>query len=224
MQNLTIGEPLCIFVKHLHWTLNFFFKAAFLRELYDSAHFTDGGKAQGRFSDWVRASQWSRGSRQQVRARGRRGKVKPGPSRYLGAAVQRGLAEGAAAQDADGDVVQLLLLGRAAAAPRSRAGAGPRARVPATPGLAPEVRVEGVAVSLVLAQHRHGGGGSSLRVPQQHCVWPRSPQTPGRGSVNLSTAPGSMVASAPLLCPEAVLGVSGAPDGLSPPSSVHFFF
>lgn len=88
--------------------------------------------------------------------------------RYLGAAVQRGLPEGAAAQHTDGDVVQLLLLRRAAAGSRHRTGAGPRARVPATPGLAPEVRIEGVAVSLVLAQHRHGGGGgdgTSLSVP-----------------------------------------------------------
>lgn len=74
-----------------------------------------------------------------------------GEGRYLGAAVQRGLPEGAAAQDADGDVVQLLLLRRAA-------GSRPRARVPATPGLASKVRVDGIAVSLVLAQHRHGGG------------------------------------------------------------------
>lgn len=89
--------------------------------------------------------------------------------RYLGAAVQRGLPEGAAAQHTDGDVVQLLLLRRAAAGSRHRTGAGPRARVPATPGFAPEVRIEGVAVSLVLAQHRHGGGGggdgTSLSVP-----------------------------------------------------------
>lgn len=80
-----------------------------------------------------------------------------GEGRYLGAAVQRGLPEGAAAQDADGDVVQLLLLRRAAGS-RPRAGTGPRARVPATPGLASKVRVDGIAVSLVLAQHRHGGG------------------------------------------------------------------
>lgn len=73
----------------------------------------------------------------------------PGPPTYLGAAVQGGLAEGAAAQGADGDVVQLLLLaGHAAGA----AGAAP-AR-----GLVAEVGADGVAVPLVLAQ-RHGDGG-----------------------------------------------------------------
>lgn len=98
-----------------------------------------------------------------------------GGGRYLGAAVQRGLPEGAAAQDADGDVVQLLLLRRAAAGSRPRTGAGPRARVPATPGLAPKVRVDRIAVSLVLAQHRHGGGrGSGLRVPAALAALSRS--------------------------------------------------
>lgn len=72
---------------------------------------------------------------------------------YLGAAVEGGLAEGAAAQGADGDVVQLLLLaGQAAAA----AGAAPAG------GLAAEVGADGVAVPLVLAQ-RHGGGAAPLR-------------------------------------------------------------
>ena len=120
--------------------------------------------------------------------------------RYLGAAVQRGLPEGAAAQDADGDVVQLLLLRRAAAGSRPRTSTGPRARVPATPGLAPEVRVDGIAVSLVLAQHRHGGGrGTGLRVPggADHAE-PLSLQTPARGSVSPATPRGSMVAPSPL--------------------------
>lgn len=83
-----------------------------------------------------------------------------GPA-YLGAAVQGGLSEGAAAQDADGDVVQLLLLaGQAAAA---AAGAAP-AR-----GLAAEVGADGVAVPLVLAQ-RHGGAaprGPARPLPQR---------------------------------------------------------
>lgn len=80
--------------------------------------------------------------------------------RYLGAAVQRGFPKGSAAQDADGDVVQLFLLRRTAGS-RPRASAGSGARVPAAPGLASEVRVDGIAVSLILAQHRHGGGRSS---------------------------------------------------------------
>lgn len=107
--------------------------------------------------------------------------------RYLGAAVQRGLPEGAAAQHTDGDVVQLLLLRRAAAGSRHRTGAGPWARVPATPGLAPKVRNEGVAVSLVLAQHRHGGGGdgTGLNVPGgAGGAAPLPLQTPARGPVS----------------------------------------
>lgn len=83
---------------------------------------------------------------------------------YLGAAVQRGLAEGAAAQGADGDVVQLLLLARQAAA---AAGAAP-AR-----GLAAEVGADGVAVPLVLAQ-RHGGGAAPRR-PGSPSARPRQP-------------------------------------------------
>ena len=127
------------------------------------------------------------------RGRGERG-------RYLGAAVQRGLPEGAAAQHTDGDVVQLLLLHRAAAGSRNRTGAGPGARVPATPGLAPEVRIEGVAVSLVLAQHRHGGGdGTGLSVPDgAGGAAPLSLQTPARGPVSPTTPRGSMVALPPL--------------------------
>lgn len=119
--------------------------------------------------------------------------------RYLCAAVQRGLPEGAAAQDADGDVVQLLLLRRAAAGSLPRAGAGPRARVPATPGLAPKVRVDGIAVSLVLAQHRHDGGcGTGLRVPSAAGrTTTLSLQTPARGSDSSATPRGSMVAPSP---------------------------
>lgn len=110
--------------------------------------------------------------------------------RYLGAAVQRGLPEGAAAQDADGDVVQLLLLRRAAAGSGPRTSAGPWARVPATPGLAPKVRVEGIAVSLIFAQHRHGGGrGTRLRVPGGAAPLPL--QTPARGPVSPATRPPS---------------------------------
>lgn len=118
---------------------------------------------------------------------------------YLGAAVQRGLPEGAAAQDADGDVVQLLLLRRAAAGSRPETGAGPRARVPATPGLAPKVRVDGVAVSLVLAQHRHGGGrGTGLRVSSGTCrAAVASLQKPARVSVSPATARGSLLAPSP---------------------------
>lgn len=119
--------------------------------------------------------------------------------RYLRAAVQRGLPEGAAAQDADGDVVQLLLLRRAAAGSRPGTGAGPRARVPATPGLAPEVRIDGIAVSLVLAQYGHGGShriGPS--VPSgSRCAAFLSLQTPARGSVGPATRRGSMVAPSP---------------------------
>ena len=113
--------------------------------------------------------------------------------RYLGAAVQRGLPEGAAAQDADGDVMQLLLLRRAAAGSGPRTSAGPRARVPATHGLAPKVRVEGIAVSLVLAQHRHGGGrGTRLRVPGgADGAAPLPLQTPAHGSVSPATPPPS---------------------------------
>lgn len=122
--------------------------------------------------------------------------------RYLGAAVQRGLPKGAAAQDADGDVVQLLLFRRAAGS-RPWASAGPRARVPATPGLASKVRVDGVAVSLVLAQHRHGGGRNSAApgcvstAGSTGRVASHSPQTPASG-VGVPAAQGtSMVAPAP---------------------------
>lgn len=84
---------------------------------------------------------------------------------YLGAAVEGGLAEGAAAQGADGDVVQLLLLaGQAAAAAAGAAPAG---------GLAAEVGADGVAVPLVLAQ-RHGGGAAPLR-PGSPSPRPREP-------------------------------------------------
>lgn len=140
-------------------------------------------------------------------------------ARYLGAAVQRGLPEGAAAQDADGDVVQLLLLRRAAAGSRPRSGAGPRARVPATAGLAPKVRVDGIAVSLILAQYRHGGGcGTRLRVPRALAALPlsrfrRRPAAP--------SAPPTREAPWWLLPPdpEAVLDASG-PAG--PPSPLSW--
>lgn len=100
------------------------------------------------------------------------------PPAYLGAAVQGGLAEGAAAQDADGDVVQLLLFARHAAA---AAGTGP-AR-----GLAAEVGADGVAVPLVLAQ-RHGAGSPRLASgsPQRG---PAAPSLPQRGPAGSILAP-----------------------------------
>lgn len=130
----------------------------------------------------------------------RRGWVAGAGGRYLRAAVQRGLPEGAAAEDADGDVMQLLLLCRAAAGSRPRTGAGPRARIPATPGLAPKVRVDGIAVSLVLPQHRHGDGHrTGRRVPSgagRAAILLL--QTPASGSVSPTTRRGSTVAPFPL--------------------------
>lgn len=155
-----------------------------------------------------------------------RGAGRAGPRRrdgggYLGAAVQRGFPEGAASQDADGDVVQLLLLRRAAAGSRPRTRVGPRARVPATPRLAPKVRVEGIAVSLVLAQHRHGGGGggggTGLRVPGgAGGAAPLPLQTPTRGFASPATPRGSMVAPSPLTRKQ--LRVLPARRGFPPPS------
>lgn len=115
--------------------------------------------------------------------------------------------------------MQLLLLRRAAAGSRPLTSARPRTRVPATPGLAPKVRVDGIAVSFVLAQHRHGGD----RGPSgPACVWPEALAAlrPARFRCRPADPSAQQPREAPWWLlppdPEAVLCVSG-PAEFPPP-------